>query len=211
MYFLFWEAFVYILLFFDPWWSSPGIWDGRTYMYIQVIDTLHWKSFQYGLPLRRLVNLSNVQATTLQGIQGGGGGGGGGGGISWSPFLIRTEILRLIFLSELRLGSIFRAQIFGVEFLWSHVPVTNFNFSLGLKLKYTLRLLGLIFRDLLRFLGPFLTPKWQVLTSLKFDLPPPPRAKKPLAMVCYAGPIFNAKTYRSKASLKIVQGKLPTV
>ena len=206
MYFLFWEAFVYILLFFDPWWSSPGIWDGRTYMYIQVINTLHWKSLQYGLPLRRLVNLSNVQAITLQGIQGGGGGGGGGESISDQDWDFKVH-----FLSELRLGSIFRAQIFGVEFLWSHVPVTNFNFSLGLKLKYTLRLLGLIFRDLLRFLGPFLTPKWQVLTSLKFDLPPPPRAKKPLAMVCYTGPIFNAKTYRSKASLKIVQGKLPTI
>ena len=39
-----------------------------------------------------------------------------------------------------------------------------------------LRSLGLIFSDSLRFLGPFFTPKWQVPTSLKYDLPPPPES-----------------------------------
>ena len=35
-----------------------------------------------------------------------------------------------------------------------------------------LRLLGLTVRGSLRFLGPFITPKWQVPISLKCDLPP---------------------------------------
>ena len=54
----------------------------------------------------------------------------------------------------------------------------KFQFSLGLYLEYTLRFLGLIFRDSLRFVGTFCNLKWQVPTSLKCDLPPRSIAKK---------------------------------